>query len=73
MKNDHLMAVANGKQVKIIHSNGATYSNIPTTGNVVSSPAISGDRVSFVVERSGGRKELHVHKLSGPRLSSKSI
>ena len=54
MKNENLVAVANGNKVDIYHANGARYSRIPVTGKVISTPAVSGDRVSFVEERPGG-------------------
>ena len=73
MENKNLMAVANGNRVDILHPNGARYSRIPVTGEVVSTPAISGDKVSFVVEHPGGGRTLQVHKLSGPCLSKRSV
>jgi len=69
----NLMAVANGNRVDILHPNGARYSRIPVTGKVVSTPAISGDRVSFVEERPGGGRTLHIHKVSGPCLGKRSV
>ena len=73
MKNENLVAVANGNKVDIYHANGARYSRIPVTGKVISTPAVSGDRVSFVEERPGGGKTLRIHKVSGPCISKKSV
>ncbi len=73
MENKNLMAVAKGNKVDILHSNGARYSRIPITGQVVSTPAISGDRVSFVEQRPGGEQRLRIHKLSGPCLGKRSV
>ena len=73
MENKNLMAVANGNSVDILHPNGARYSRIPVTGKVVSTPAISGDRVSFIEEHPGGGRTLRIHKLSGPCLGKRSV
>lgn len=73
MDNKNLTAVANGNKVDIYHPNGARYTRIPVTGKVVSTPAISGDRVSFVEEHPGGGKTLRIHKVSGPCISKKSV
>jgi hypothetical protein len=69
----NFMAVANGNRVDIYHPNGGRYSRIPITGKVVTTPAISGDRVSFVEEHPGGGRTLRIHKLSGPCLGKKSV
>jgi len=73
MKNNELMAVANGNKVDFIHPNGTHYSRIPVPGTVISTPVISGESVSYIREGANGSRKLRIHKLSGPCLGKRSF